>query len=222
MSQEPLLLVVYFTLLVGGLVFVHELGHFLVAKAFGVHVVRFSLGFGPRVAGVRVKGTEYVVSALPLGGYVQLLGEADLNDANREAYYARSFDGQHVLARMLIVTAGPVMSLVFPFLLFFILFLGHETLHPPRVGEVIPGMPADGFLEPGDVILAVEGDEMRSFDEIKRAIESRAGEVVALTIERGEHQLEVQLVPATVRPELDTMSSDDAVGRLGIVPVAPL
>jgi regulator of sigma E protease len=222
MSQEPLLLVVYFTLLVGGLVFVHELGHFLVAKAFGVHVVRFSLGFGPRVAGLRIGGTEYVVSALPLGGYVQLLGEADLTDANKEAFLSRSFDGQHVLARMLIVTAGPLMSLAFPFVLFFFVFLGHTSLHPPRIGEVIPGMPADGFLEPGDRILAVDGGEVRSFDEVKRAIEARAGEVVELSIERGPHRFDVRLVPATVRPELDAMSSDDAVGRLGIVPVVPL
>jgi len=222
MSQEPLLLVVYFTLLVGGLVFVHELGHFLVAKAFGVHVVRFSLGFGPRVAGVRVGGTEYVVSALPLGGYVQLLGDSDLDDSNRQAFYPRSFDGQHVLARMLIVIAGPAMSLIFPFVLFFFVFFGHAALHPPRVGEVVPGMPADGFLEPGDTILAIDGDEVRSFDEVKRTIERRAGEVVELTIERGGRTFDVRVVPATVRPELDTMSSDESIGRLGILPVAPL
>src|SRR5690606_2395357 len=95
-------------------------------------------------------------------------------------------------------------------------------LHPPRVGEVIPGMPADGFLEPGDHIVAVDGDEVRSFDEVKRAIEARAGEVVELSVERGQHRFDVRLVPAVVRPDLEAMSSDDAVGRLGIVPVTPL
>src|SRR5690606_38661058 len=111
---------------------------------------------------------------------------------------------------------------IFPFVLFFFVFFGHAALHPPRVGEVVPGMPADGFLEPGDTILAIDGDEVRSFDEVKRTIERRAGEVVERTIERGGRSFDMRVVHATVRPELVTMSTEESCGRLGMHPVSPL
>jgi|SRR5690554_491895 len=222
MSQDPIVLFLSFTLLVGGLVFVHELGHFLVAKAFGVHVVRFSLGFGPRLAGVRLFGTEYVLSLLPIGGYVQLLGETDLSKSDRDRFFHRTFDGQTVIARMLIVLAGPLMSLAFPFALFFFVFLADTNLHPPLIGEVTPGMPADGFLMPGDRVLEINGRRVRSYDDIKRIVEESADEILDFRIERRGEEAVISIVASAVPPEVDHMVVKETIGRIGILPVAPL
>src|SRR5262249_23076117 len=113
---------VYFIVMVGVLVFVHELGHFLWAKLFGVRVLRFSLGFGPRIAGFSRGGTDYVLSALPLGGYVRMLGENPRDDARGDKY--GSLAGQSIFRRVVIMVGGPMMSLLFPIVLYFVVFLG--------------------------------------------------------------------------------------------------
>ncbi|HJL28027.1 MAG TPA: site-2 protease family protein, partial [Polyangiaceae bacterium LLY-WYZ-15_(1-7)] len=110
---------VYFVVLVGALIFVHELGHFVWAKAFGVKVLRFSIGFGPKIAGGRLGETEYVLAAFPIGGYVKMLGE-NAADVVREEDRPRSFGAQPLWKRVVIVLAGPAMNLVFPLALFFL------------------------------------------------------------------------------------------------------
>ena len=112
-SHMPLL---FFTVMVAVLVFVHELGHYLAARLFGVRVLRVSLGFGPRICGFQHGGTEYVVSALPLGGYVRMLGESPL-DPVQSGDERQSFAAQSLLRRIVIVVAGPAMNLAFPLFL---------------------------------------------------------------------------------------------------------
>ena len=134
----------YFIVMVGVLVFVHELGHFLWAKTFGVRVLRFSLGFGPRIAGFRRGDTEYILSALPLGGYVRMLGE-NPRDEVRAHDRGHSFAEQSILRRGIIVVGGPVMNLLFPILLYFVVFLGDAELTPPtdldhRMLPVLPSI----------------------------------------------------------------------------------
>ncbi len=107
---------VYFIVMVGVLVLVHELGHFVWAKAFGVRVLKLSLGFGPRIAGFSRSGTEYVISAVPLGGYVRLLGE-NPHDRVRPEELKSSFAEQSLFRRIVIVVGGPMMNLVFPVVL---------------------------------------------------------------------------------------------------------
>src|SRR5437868_1889504 len=137
---------VYFIVLVGVLIFVHESGHFLWAKLFGVRVLTFSLGFGPRVAGFSRGGTDYVIAALPLGGYVRMLGENPHEQIRREDE-PHAFHTQPVWRRVVIVFAGPMMNLAFPLVLYFVVFLGTTTLSPAIIGDVFPGQPADGKLE---------------------------------------------------------------------------
>ncbi|MBN4049426.1 site-2 protease family protein [bacterium AH-315-N03] len=98
--------VVYFIVLVGVLIFVHELGHFVWAKFFGVQILKFSLGFGPKIAGFTWGGTEYVIAAFPLGGYVRMLGESP-HDEIAEKDQGKSFSEQSLLRRVIIVFAGP-------------------------------------------------------------------------------------------------------------------
>jgi len=109
--------VVSVIILLGVLIFVHELGHFLLAKSLGVGVLKFSLGFGPRLIGKKVGETEYMISLVPLGGYVKLLGESDTDDV-LPADERRSFVKQHVLKKIAIVIAGPLFNFLFAVLAF--------------------------------------------------------------------------------------------------------
>src|SRR5688572_21321097 len=159
----------YFVILTSSLIFVHELGHFLFAKAFGVKVITFSLGFGPKILRLRGRETEYCISLLPLGGYVKMLEESK-SDLVLPEDRKRTFESLPVYKRIVIVLAGPVMNLVFPVLLYFAVFVGDGPFLPPTVGVVLPNHPADGKLEPGDRIMAVNGEEVGTFDELKRII----------------------------------------------------
>src|SRR5512140_182979 len=106
----------------GVLIFVHELGHFLFAKLFGVGVEKFSLGFGPKVVGFRRGETEYLISAFPLGGYVKMVGESPDAEVSPEDF-DRSFVAKPPLQRIVIVAAGPVFNLLFAWLAFVVIYM---------------------------------------------------------------------------------------------------
>lgn len=194
-----------FVLLVGVLIFVHELGHFFWAKFFGVKVLRFSLGFGPKIIGFRRGETEYVLAAIPLGGYVRMLGEyaADEVDAAEEG---RSFNGQPLWRRVIIVLAGPAMNLVFPLLLYFVVYVGDRQMTPSIVGAVLPDRPADGQLEPGDRVTAVDDEPITTFYELTELVADAADRELDLTVDRRG-----TTVHAHVTPELV-----EDIGDLGI------
>jgi regulator of sigma E protease len=179
---------VYFIVLVGVLIFVHESGHFLWAKLFGVRVLKFSLGFGPRIAGFTRGDTEYVIAAVPLGGYVRMLGENPHDEVGSDDD-SHAFHTQALWKRIVIVVAGPMMNLTFPLLLYFFVFLGTTSVAPAVIGDVIPGEPADGKLEPGDRVVAVDGEEVETFQELSRMVSPRAGHTLRFTIERGKERV---------------------------------
>jgi regulator of sigma E protease len=160
--------------LIGSLIFVHELGHFMFAKAFGVKVLTFSLGFGPKILRLRGRETEYCVSLLPLGGYVKML-EASKTDLVLPEDRKRTFESLPVYKRIVIVLAGPMMNVLFPVLLYFAVFVSDGPFLPPTVGVVLPNHPADGKLFPGDRIMAVNGQEVGTFDELKRIVAKNPG-----------------------------------------------
>ncbi len=114
--------IVSVVILLGVLIFVHELGHFLLAKYLGVGVLKFSLGFGPKLIGRKVGETEYMISLVPLGGYVKLLGESDTDDVLPQDE-KRSFVKQHVLKKIAIVVAGPLFNFLFAILAFAVIFM---------------------------------------------------------------------------------------------------
>lgn len=212
--------VVSFIVLVGVLIFVHELGHFVWAKFFGVRVLKFSLGFGPRIAGFTRGGTEYVIAAFPLGGYVRMLGESP-HDEIAEGDQGRAFSQQPLLKRIIIVFAGPAMNIVFPVLLFFVVFLGDGEMTPAVIGTVYPDRPADGVLHPGDRVVRADGDEVSTFYELARIINAHPEEPVELVIERDDERRTVTVTPALThaRRPLDL---EDEVGRIGIKPHHPV
>jgi len=190
-------------LMLGVLVFVHELGHFCIAKWSGVKVLKFSLGFGPCLISRQWGETEYLISAIPLGGYVQMLGEGGGTDGEEatlsEVEKARSFAHKPVGVRTAIVAAGPVMNLVLPFLLLPLSYLIGVNVPAflearPCIGYVVADSPgAESGLLAGDCIVAVNGEEVGDWSETNQALISQAGASVRLTIERSGKQLELPL-----------------------------
>jgi len=211
---------VYFVVLVGILVFVHEFGHFVVAKLSGVTVLRFSLGFGPRLTGFRLGETEYVLAAIPLGGYVRMLGERP-DDVSPEATGERSFYQQPLLRRMAIVFAGPAMNLILPLGLFFVVSFGDATLSPAVIGTVFPGRPADGRLLAGDQVEAVGGVPVTTFREVSRLIDAHVGRPVSLRIRRRGELIDQVLTPVLTR-RVRELGRVEEVGRVGIMPHHPM
>jgi len=210
---------VYFIVLVSSLILVHEFGHFLFAKVFGVKVLTFSLGFGPKIIKLRGRETEYCVSLLPLGGYVRMLEESK-NDLVLPEDRRRTFESIAGWKRVVIVLAGPMMNIVFPVLLYFSVFVGDGPFLPPTVGVVLPRHPADGKLFPGDRIMAVNGEEIGTFDELKRIVGKSPGKPLKLRVFRDRRDVEVDLTveETTEHRDFDVV---ERVGTVGIQPSAP-
>jgi regulator of sigma E protease len=215
----------YFVILVSSLIFVHELGHFLFAKAFGVKVITFSLGFGPKLLKLRGRETEYCISLLPLGGYVEML-EASKADVVLPEDRKRTFESLPVFKRLVIVLAGPVMNLVFPVLLYFAVFAGDGPFLPPTIGIVLPNHPADGKLRPGDRIMSIDGQEVGTFDEVKRIIGSSPAKTLKITVFRDNRHTEVEVTTEEALEHHEDLKTGELdvtqrVGTIGILPSAP-
>ncbi len=167
-----------FVVTLGLLIFVHEYGHFWVARRCGVRVIRFSIGFGqPLFKWMDRHGTEFVVAALPLGGFVKMLGEpgSDIHDHQKQY----SFAHKTVFQRFAIVSAGPLVNLVFAIFLYWMLFVSGVTALAPYVGDVQPDSQAQaaGF-QTMDEIIAVDGEQTESWDDVTMALISKIGESV--------------------------------------------
>ena len=188
-----------FIIVLGVLIFFHEFGHFLVARLFGVGVEKFSLGFGPRLIGKKVGITDYRISAIPLGGYVKMIGEEP--DAEIDAQdIPLSFTHKHVAKRMLIVAAGPVFNILLAVFIFFGIFLISGTfVLKPSVGSVKQGSPAFAAgLEKGDLITAINESAINSWDEMAELINGSKGQKIKLNVRRGESSRYFSLAPEQV------------------------
>lgn len=204
-----------FFVLLGILIFVHELGHFLVARRFGVYVKKFYLGFdigGVKLFRFRGRETEYGIGILPLGGYVKMAGQEDLPPGDEEGLKKleeedqdippdRRFDRKPLRQRAAILAAGPVMNLLLGVLLFIgIARIGIKTpvyLAEPRIGLVGEGMPAErAGIRPGDFIREIAGREVGDWNDLFRKLRaSRAGEELPIVIERDGKTQTVMVVP---------------------------
>lgn len=207
---------IVFIVFLGVLVTVHELGHFLAAKWAGVKVVKFSVGFGPRIFGFRRGETEYQVAWVPLGGYVKMHGdypgeEHDLDDPDRHrGLYAAPW-----WKRAIIMSAGPAFNLIFPVFAYFFALLGTLEYLTPRVGGVAADMPAAlAGIRPGDLITRVNGVDIERFDEISEAIAGVTGPI-PITVQRGAQSLTFQVDPVITIDESNPIESTRK-GMLGI------
>jgi regulator of sigma E protease len=165
------------------IVFVHELGHFAVAKWCDVRVEKFAVGFGREIFGFSRGETRYSFNILPLGGYVKMLGQEDFDDKSNELRFKedpRSFANKPVSARAAIVSAGVIMNLLFACLLFMIVFMIGMKAPSPRLAFIEPDSPADkAGLRAGDVIHSIDGTRIHEFNEVRYADIHHSGIQVA-------------------------------------------
>jgi len=180
----------------GVLIFFHELGHFLAARLFGVGVEKFSLGFGPRLIGKKIGITDYLISAIPLGGYVKMVGEepnADLAPADIPI----SFTHKNVWKRILIVAAGPFFNIILAVIIFFGIFqISGLFILKPSIGEAQEGTPAyRGGLRKGDIITSIDGVELSTWDEMAEIITASKGKPLAVSVLRKDTILTVNITP---------------------------
>ncbi|MGB2927948.1 MAG: RIP metalloprotease RseP [Desulfobacterales bacterium] len=183
-------------IVLGVLIFFHELGHFLVARLFGVGVEKFSLGFGPRLIGKKIGITDYIISAIPLGGYVKMVGEqpdADLDPADIPI----SFTHKNVWKRILIVAAGPFFNFLLAVIIFFGIFqISGMFILKPSIGEVQEGTPAyrEG-LKKNDLITSINGVDLSTWEEMAEIITASRGKPLSVSVRRGNSTLVVTITP---------------------------
>ena len=204
-----------FLIFIGILVLVHEFGHFIVAKAFGVKVEVFSVGFGPPLVQKRWGETVYQIALLPLGGYVKLYGESEDNEETRKD--PRSFYAKPPWQRILIAFGGPLFNLLFAVLAFWIVYLQPQKVpkyifEPPKVGYVYPNsLAAQVGLKEGDLIVEVNGKPVRSWKELNDLLQEYVGKEITLKVKRGE-----KIITLKVKIPYNALSQG-----LGLLPYLP-
>jgi regulator of sigma E protease len=211
------------------LVLVHEFGHFAAARRLGVGVLKFSIGFGPRVWGITRGGTEYVFSAFPLGGFVKMVGEHE--EAPEPAAGetketppspppdpALSFENKPVWARMIIIVAGPFANVLFALLVFWLVFMVGVPMLLPVIGTVQPNYPAaDAGLLPGDVITAIDAGPIGTWEDLTAVVHTSGGVERVFTIRRASETLSFRITPRA-SPSSTVFGEPTTVGLVGISP----
>ncbi|ADU63193.1 MAG: RIP metalloprotease RseP [Pseudodesulfovibrio sp.] len=182
-------------LALGGLIFFHELGHFAVARLFGMGVRSFSLGFGPRLAGFRSGATEYKLSAIPLGGYVQLAGEQ--GEEEEDFPDDQLFSKRPPWQRLCVVAAGPIFNFLLAFLIYWFLALAQgQGVVMPTVGEVMPDSPAlAAGLKKNDRIISIDGKPIDSWSEMVETIRAGNDTSLRFVVQRGDESLSLDVTP---------------------------
>ena len=204
----------------GILIFVHELGHFLVAKRSGVGVLKFSLGFGPKLVGVKRGETEYLLSALPLGGYVKMIGEDPTDPLPEAADPARSFSQKTVGTRTRIILAGPLANLALPVLIFWGIFaIVGQPYFLPIVGTPEQGSPAaQAGLLPGDRVQALDGVRIERWTDVEVAVQASSGKPLNFTMTRDGRTFDVRLAPRAVATR-DIFGQETQAWDVGLHPL---
>lgn len=198
-------------LILGILIFIHELGHFIVAKLFGVYVEKFSLGFGPRLIGKKVGETDYCLSAFPLGGYVKMYGE-QADDKPDETKAGRSFAEKKPYQRALIILAGPIANIMLAIVVFWGLFMAGFPAYSPVIGSVEKdGVAFHAGLAVGDKISTVDGVKAMSWSDFQNVITDSPDKKVEITLADGRA---VTLIPKGVETP-DVFGDMQLVGDVG-------
>lgn len=208
--------------LFGILIFVHELGHFLFAKLMGVKVLKFSLGFGPKIIGKKYGDTEYRISALPLGGYVKMLGEEPGSELTEEEK-PMAYNYKPPSKRAVILLAGSFFNIFLTFIIYTLLLAAGRSIAIPKLENILPVVeviakhsPAEtAGIMTGDKIMAIDGDDVNTWDEMKQQIMNKPGEELAVKLKRNGQTLDIQ-VRAEQRVE-HIEGEDIIIGWIGIV-----
>lgn len=213
----------YAAVLLGILIFVHEFGHFLFAKLLGVKVLKFSLGFGPKLLGRKFGDTEYLISAVPLGGYVKMLGQSD-NPQEEEEEIAeeekvRAYNFQPIWKRFLIVFSGPFFNLIFAAFIFVLVFLSGVPVPQPDIGKVEENSPAAAAgLSTGDRVIRIDGKDVASWHDISEAISDNQGKKLLFKVKRDDVLIEIQVSPKK-KVDKNIFGEDKEAWSVGIEPL---
>lgn len=208
-------------LVLGGLIFFHELGHFSVARAFGVGIRTFSLGFGPAIYKFKRGRTEYRLSAVPLGGYVSMVGESpddDINSPeNKEFTEADSFVKRKPWQRMCIVAAGPIANLLLAFLLYWAIFATNGQFQLlPEIGDVRADSPAAvAGIEKGDSVKSISGTGITYWKDIPTTIEKSGGKELQIVVSRDGKELTFDVTPSLLTRK-NLFGEDEKTYLIGI------
>jgi regulator of sigma E protease len=182
-------------ILLGILIFVHELGHFIVAKICGVRILKFSLGIGPKLFGKKFGETEYLLSWIPLGGYIKLLGE-DPDEEIKEEEKAKSFTEKSVFKRFYIVVAGSLFNIFFAVVVFWAIYIAGVPTLLPIVGNVQDGFPAkEAGIKPGDKIVAIDGKKVSRWEELTYYIIESKGKSIDIEVLREGNKYHYHIEP---------------------------
>ncbi|WP_176083051.1 RIP metalloprotease RseP [Martelella sp. HB161492] len=219
--------IVAFIVAVSFLVFFHELGHYLVARWSGIRILAFSIGFGPEIFGRTDKhGTRWKVSAIPLGGYVRFYGDEDAaSQPDFESLAALSpeerettFNGARLWKRAATAAAGPIANFLLAIVIFAILFSVYgRQVADPVVAQVQPDSPAaTAGIVAGDVMKALDGHPVSTFDDVSRYVSVRPETPITVTVDRDGKLLDIKLVPERVDIK-DQFGNSVELGRIGVV-----
>ncbi|MGC8534012.1 MAG: RIP metalloprotease RseP [Rhizomicrobium sp.] len=209
-------------------VFFHELGHFLVARACGVGVEAFSIGFGPEIFGwTDGHGTRWKISFVPLGGYVKFLGDAGPASIPDRARIARMspaervslFQAKPLWQRASVVAAGPAANFVLAILIFSVTFMlvGREVIRPVVGAVEAHSAAAAAGLKPGDVITRVDGSPIHTFSDLQAVISISPGRTMRMQVTRDQHVLRLQITPRLTRV-VDSLGDVQKIGLIGVRP----
>lgn len=210
--------VIAVVLVLGGLIFFHELGHFLMARALGIGVRAFALGFGPRLFSFRWGMTEYRLCAVPLGGYVMLAGESP--DAENDPAFPKEllFSTRPVWQRMAVVAAGPMANFLLAWGLFWALFASQGQMGlAPVIEKVLPDSPAaHAGIAPSDTVLTVDGHPIIFWDELTERVQASEGRTMVLELMRGKQRISLGVTPK-MQPRQNIFGETVSTPMLGIV-----
>jgi regulator of sigma E protease len=215
-----------FLLVLTAIVFVHEMGHYLVARWNGIAIQTFSIGFGPELLGFNDRhGTRWRLSWIPLGGYVRFVGDmnpASLPDpeviaAADPELAPRLFVNKNVWRRIAVVAAGPAANIIFTFLVLYALLLGYGRYTiPPVIGEVTAGGVAEAAgLLPGDTVVSVDGYKVRGFEDFQRLVGTAPQRPVTIVVHRESGNETIVVVPESATTT-DRFGNEHRVGRIGV------
>lgn len=215
-----ILTILSFIIVLGVIIFVHELGHFLAAKIVGIRVETFSLGFPPKMISKKIGDTEYVIAWVPLGGYVKMAGMVDESMDDKPLTGAPwEFMSKNFWQKTFVISAGVMMNFVLGIAVFFALtwMIGVAQVDKPVVGSVVPDYPASAAgIQVGDLILSINGDSIATWAQLTQIIHSNPGEEILMVWRRGE-----QLDSARIMPIRKEFSQGDSTFTLGLIGINP-
>ncbi len=206
---------IYFLIVLGVLVIVHEFGHFVVAKSLGVRVEKFSIGFGPKICALKKGDTEYLVSAIPLGGYIKMAGDEPGEKITGQKW---EFLSRSVFDRFGIIVAGPLLNYVLAFIIFSVIFMFGSPTMTAEVGTLLKSYPAEAQgIKVGDKILSVDGKGVKYWEDMTEIMHKHIEGAMTLSIQRGPQVFEMKVTP-TIRKTKDIFGKETTIALIGIGP----